>query len=146
MRRQRKFHGRAPAMRRRPRPISTQQMELPTGSLPKSWYVIIGGPFEGARFGNYDQDIRQDAERCANCLAYGPNAGVVDETTATRMLREAREQRFHDAREQQQTMSLTPAPAPRPKPASAPAKPAVAHAEVAQHYPRKTHSFVPPLY
>eukprot|EP00965_Chrysotila_dentata_P034408 1145505-Pleurochrysis_carterae.AAC.1 len=29
---------------------------------PKSWYVIIGGPFEGFRFGNYDREIRQDVE------------------------------------------------------------------------------------
>eukprot|EP00965_Chrysotila_dentata_P236766 6201521-Pleurochrysis_carterae.AAC.3 len=80
-------------------------------------------------------------ERYANCRAYGPNAGVADETTATRKLREAREQRLRDAREQQQTLSPTPAPAP------ATAKPAVAHVDVGgQHHPPRTHSFVPPLY
>eukprot|EP00965_Chrysotila_dentata_P016588 549969-Pleurochrysis_carterae.AAC.1 len=36
--------------------------EQPTDLLPKSWYVIIGGPFEGVRFGNYDREIRQDVE------------------------------------------------------------------------------------
>eukprot|EP00965_Chrysotila_dentata_P103512 3416929-Pleurochrysis_carterae.AAC.1 len=58
--------------------------ELPAHPLPKSWYVILGGPFEEVRFGKYDRDIRQDVERYAKCRAYGPNAGVVDETTATR--------------------------------------------------------------
>eukprot|EP00965_Chrysotila_dentata_P136270 4506101-Pleurochrysis_carterae.AAC.2 len=121
-------------------------MELPADPLQKSWYVIIGGPFEGARFGNYDHDIRQDVERCADCRAYGPSAGVLDETTATRKFRDAREQRLRDTREQQQTTSLMPAPAPRPKPASAPANPALAHVDVGQQYTTKAHAFVPPLY
>eukprot|EP00965_Chrysotila_dentata_P137166 4536963-Pleurochrysis_carterae.AAC.1 len=115
-------------------------MELQSDPLPKSWCVIIGGPFEGVRFGNLLQSrhvIRQDVERYANCRAYGLNAGVVHEMTATRKLREAREQRLHDTREQQQTTSLTPAPPPRPKSASAPAKPAVAHVDVGQHYTTK---------
>eukprot|EP00965_Chrysotila_dentata_P173236 5718165-Pleurochrysis_carterae.AAC.1 len=66
--------------------------EQPTDLLPKSWYVIIGGPFDGVRFGNYDREIRQDVERYANYRAYGPSAGVVNEATATKKLRETREQ------------------------------------------------------
>eukprot|EP00965_Chrysotila_dentata_P117862 3895062-Pleurochrysis_carterae.AAC.1 len=50
--------------------------EPPADPLPKSCYVIIGGPFEGVRFGNYDREIRQDVERYANCRAYGPSTGV----------------------------------------------------------------------
>eukprot|EP00965_Chrysotila_dentata_P178456 5893574-Pleurochrysis_carterae.AAC.1 len=34
-------------------------------TIPKPWYVIIGGPFEGVRFGNYDHEIRRDVERYA---------------------------------------------------------------------------------
>eukprot|EP00965_Chrysotila_dentata_P036139 1203113-Pleurochrysis_carterae.AAC.1 len=48
--------------------------KLPTDPQPKSWYVILGGPFEEVRFGNYDRDIRQDVARYANRRAYGPNA------------------------------------------------------------------------
>eukprot|EP00965_Chrysotila_dentata_P071249 2354307-Pleurochrysis_carterae.AAC.1 len=62
-------------------------------AIPNSWYVIISGPLEGVRFGNYDRETRRDVERYANCRAYGPNAGVTDEATATNRLREAREQR-----------------------------------------------------
>eukprot|EP00965_Chrysotila_dentata_P076931 2539747-Pleurochrysis_carterae.AAC.1 len=83
---------------------------------PKSWYVVIGGPFEGVWFGNYDLEIRQDVERYAHCRAYGPSAGIFDEAPATRRLRKAREQRVRDARKSQQTTTLTPVPAPRPKP------------------------------
>eukprot|EP00965_Chrysotila_dentata_P106941 3533268-Pleurochrysis_carterae.AAC.1 len=49
--------------------------ELPQNPPAKSWYVIIGGLFEGIRFENYDREIRQDVERYANCRAYGPGAG-----------------------------------------------------------------------
>eukprot|EP00965_Chrysotila_dentata_P182719 6033253-Pleurochrysis_carterae.AAC.2 len=100
--------------------------------LPKPWYVIISGPFEGVRFGKYDGEIRQDVERYANCRAYGPSASVTDEATATRRLREAREQRVRNAREHQQATTLTPAPVPNPRPASAPAKPTTAMAEAEQ--------------
>eukprot|EP00965_Chrysotila_dentata_P174841 5772206-Pleurochrysis_carterae.AAC.1 len=82
--------------------------ELPQNPPPKSWYVLIGGPFEGVRFGNYDREIRQDMGRYANCRAYGPGAGIFDEATATKRLRDAREQRVRDARELQQTTTLTP--------------------------------------
>eukprot|EP00965_Chrysotila_dentata_P113795 3761440-Pleurochrysis_carterae.AAC.1 len=67
--------------------------ELPRNPPSTSWYVIIGGPFEGVRFGNYDHEIRQDVEQYAKCRAYGPGAGILDEATATTRLREAREQR-----------------------------------------------------
>eukprot|EP00965_Chrysotila_dentata_P068339 2260059-Pleurochrysis_carterae.AAC.1 len=100
--------------------------EIAHNPLPKSWHVIIGGPFEGVRFSNYKRDLCQHVERYADCRAYGPGAGI-DEATATKRLREARKQRVRDARDTQKVMTLTPAPAPRPKPASAPAKPATAH-------------------
>eukprot|EP00965_Chrysotila_dentata_P127242 4207560-Pleurochrysis_carterae.AAC.1 len=61
-----------------------------------------------------------------------------------RKLREAREQRFRDARELQQITTLTPAPATRPKPASAPAKPAIAHIEATKHRNPTPPAFAPP--
>eukprot|EP00965_Chrysotila_dentata_P013538 449111-Pleurochrysis_carterae.AAC.1 len=67
--------------------------EIAQDPLPKSWHVITGGPFEGVRFSNYERDLRQDVERYADCRAYGPAAGIFDEATATKRLREAREQR-----------------------------------------------------
>eukprot|EP00965_Chrysotila_dentata_P222518 6193020-Pleurochrysis_carterae.AAC.1 len=70
--------------------VPEQELE---GPVPKSWYVIIGGPFEGVRFGNYDRKIRQYVEQYVNWRAYGPGAGITDEATAISRLREAREQR-----------------------------------------------------
>eukprot|EP00965_Chrysotila_dentata_P146538 4838687-Pleurochrysis_carterae.AAC.1 len=37
-----------------------------------------------------DREIRQDVEWYANCRAYGPSTGVVDEATAAKKLRETR--------------------------------------------------------
>eukprot|EP00965_Chrysotila_dentata_P240158 6203545-Pleurochrysis_carterae.AAC.2 len=62
----------------------------PEGPVPKPRYAVIGGPFEGVWFGSYDREIRQEVERYANCLAYGPGEGKTDEATAIRRLREAR--------------------------------------------------------
>eukprot|EP00965_Chrysotila_dentata_P076125 2515055-Pleurochrysis_carterae.AAC.1 len=84
--------------------------ELPQNPPPKSWFVIIGGPFEGDRFGNYDREIRQDVERYGNCRVYGRGAGIFDEATASKRLRDAREQRVRDARESQQATTLTLTP------------------------------------
>eukprot|EP00965_Chrysotila_dentata_P061987 2053896-Pleurochrysis_carterae.AAC.1 len=64
--------------------------------LPESWYAIVGGPFEGVRLGNYDNEIRREVEGYPNCRAYSFNAGVTDEATATRLLRQVREQRLRD--------------------------------------------------
>eukprot|EP00965_Chrysotila_dentata_P069651 2300495-Pleurochrysis_carterae.AAC.1 len=66
-------------------------LEIAKNPLPKSWYVIIGGPFEGVGFGNCKRDLRQDVERYADCRAYGPGAGILDKATATKRLREERE-------------------------------------------------------
>eukprot|EP00965_Chrysotila_dentata_P198478 6178811-Pleurochrysis_carterae.AAC.1 len=46
------------------------------GPMPKSWYVVIGGPFEGVRFGNYDREIRQDVD----CMRF---AVLTDQTQAS---------------------------------------------------------------
>eukprot|EP00965_Chrysotila_dentata_P119218 3941107-Pleurochrysis_carterae.AAC.4 len=80
-------------------------------SLPKSWYVIIGGLFKGVRFGNYDREMRQDVNRYAIALLT------------------ARKQRVRDARKQQQTTTLTPEPVSKPEPVSALAKPTAAVAQ-----------------
>eukprot|EP00965_Chrysotila_dentata_P090130 2974841-Pleurochrysis_carterae.AAC.1 len=62
-------------------------------AIPKSWYVIIGGPFKGVRFGNY-MTARFAATWSGTQIAgLTVPALVTDEATATNRLREAREQR-----------------------------------------------------
>eukprot|EP00965_Chrysotila_dentata_P112944 3731386-Pleurochrysis_carterae.AAC.1 len=65
--------------------------------LPKSWYTIVGGAFEGVRFANYERVIRSEVQGHANCRVYGIEAGVTDEASASRLLRAVRKQRVRDA-------------------------------------------------
>eukprot|EP00965_Chrysotila_dentata_P168800 5574195-Pleurochrysis_carterae.AAC.1 len=55
--------------------------------LPKSWYTIVGGPFEEVRFANYERGIRSEVQGHANCWLYGHEAGMTDEASASRLLR-----------------------------------------------------------
>eukprot|EP00965_Chrysotila_dentata_P246005 6206906-Pleurochrysis_carterae.AAC.3 len=62
--------------------------------------------------------------RYPSCCAHTFNLGVTDEATATRLLRQVRQQRVRDARERCEAATpTTAAPMTRPQPSSAPARP-----------------------
>eukprot|EP00965_Chrysotila_dentata_P119656 3956207-Pleurochrysis_carterae.AAC.1 len=60
--------------------------------MPKSWYTIVGGYFEGVRFANYSV-INAEISAYPNCRIFGAEAGVADEASASQLLREVRKQR-----------------------------------------------------
>eukprot|EP00965_Chrysotila_dentata_P178464 5893940-Pleurochrysis_carterae.AAC.1 len=54
---------------------SPQIAPSPNAPLPKSWYTIVGGPFKGVRFANYEREIRLEVQGHSNCRVFGHEAG-----------------------------------------------------------------------
>eukprot|EP00965_Chrysotila_dentata_P183499 6059263-Pleurochrysis_carterae.AAC.1 len=76
---------------------SPQIAPSPNAPLPKLCYTIVGGPFEGVRFAHYEREMRLEVQGHSNCRVFGHEAGVTDEASSSRLLREVRKQRVRDA-------------------------------------------------
>eukprot|EP00965_Chrysotila_dentata_P062975 2086214-Pleurochrysis_carterae.AAC.1 len=56
-------------------PVPVSAANTFQGKKGKSWYTIVGGPFEGVRFANYEREIRLEVRGHSNCRVFGHEAG-----------------------------------------------------------------------
>eukprot|EP00965_Chrysotila_dentata_P221764 6192567-Pleurochrysis_carterae.AAC.1 len=74
--------------------------ELSPTPMPKSWYTIVGGHFEGVRFASYSV-ISAEISAYPSCRIFGTEAGVTDEASAYQLLRDVRKQRVRGEMEKE---------------------------------------------